>query len=96
VRYVQEEENQMRWEDAVHALYQLQNRMHLHTGGEEEESPERVGTVANMSGAMGLIPRRAKYIEGLENRLGRMENLLRLSGGFPNSMWRCTYPMRTT
>ena len=34
----------MRWEDAdLHALYQLQNRMHLYTGGEEEESPERVG-----------------------------------------------------
>jgi hypothetical protein len=30
-------------------------------------------TDANISG-------RAKYIEGLENRLGRMEHLLRLSG----------------
>ncbi len=26
------------------------------------------------------ILKRAKYIEGLENRLGRMEHLLRLSG----------------
>jgi hypothetical protein len=47
LRYVQEEEDQVRWEDAlVHALYQLQNRMHLYAGGEEEESPQRVGQAA--------------------------------------------------
>lgn len=31
---------------------------------------------------------RAKYIEGLENRLGRMESLLRLSGTPLMSCWR--------
>ena len=33
---------------------------------------------------------RAKYIEGLENRLGRMESLLRLSGRFLDSVGRCS------
>lgn len=33
-----------------------------------------------VSAATYQSPRRAKYIEGLENRLGRMESLLRLSG----------------
>lgn len=31
-------------------------------------------------GWTNTLPRRAKYIEGLENRLSRMESLLRLSG----------------
>jgi hypothetical protein len=36
------------------------------------------------------IGKRAKYIEGLENRLGRMEHLLRLSGtsaAAPSPSW---------
>lgn len=38
---------------------------------------------------IGLTVIRAKYIESLENRLGRMENLLRLSGMISaHLMWR--------
>lgn len=62
----------------MYALYQLQNGMRLHTGGEEEESSQRVSD--NLVLRPKLIFFRAKYIEGLENRLGRMESLLRLSG----------------
>ena len=36
---------------------------------------------------------RAKYIEGLENRLGRMESLLRLSG---MQWWSCRVGLDTT
>ena len=46
LRYVPEEKDKMRWEDAsVLALSQLQDRMYIYAGGEEEESPERVGLI---------------------------------------------------
>lgn len=67
-------------------LHQLQNGMHLHTSGEEAESSERVCIpVYFIAYSVLYLTRvyffyRAKYIEGLENRLGRMESLLRLSG----------------
>ena len=35
-------------------------------------------------------PKGAKYIEGLENRLGRMEHLLRLSGTQHTPLWQTT------
>lgn len=55
--------------------------MYLHSGGKEAESTERVRSIASENLPHSLIlSNRAKYIEGLENRLGRMESLLRLSG----------------
>ena len=43
LRYVPEEENQMRWENAVMlALSQLQHGMHLHPCGKEAEPSEGV------------------------------------------------------
>ena len=54
--------------------------MHLHASGEKTKSPQRVRAAANQSCGHELIELRAKYIEGLENRLGRMESLLKLSG----------------
>jgi hypothetical protein len=59
--------------------------MYLHTGGEEEESTKRVsgsrpGRKRSWPNHGILNEPSAKYIEGLENRLGRMESLLRLSG----------------
>lgn len=75
----------MRRQDAqVLALHQLQDGLCFHACREEEESAERVGWVffftcfGEGDSSNGLF--RAKYIEGLENRLGRMESLLRLSG----------------
>jgi hypothetical protein len=41
---VPEEEDQVRRQDAVmHTLPELQDRMHLYTGGEEETAAEGVG-----------------------------------------------------
>jgi hypothetical protein len=54
--------------------------MCLHTSRKEEKSSERVIIEALRSHIDSDILFRAKYIEGLENRLGRMENLLKLSG----------------
>ena len=62
------------------ALYKLQNRMHIHTGGEEAKSTERVGDLGRIAVTSILTGQSAKYIEGLENRLGRMESLLKMSG----------------
>lgn len=43
MRYVSEKEDKMRWEDArVLTLYQLQDGMHIHAGGEETKSSQRV------------------------------------------------------
>lgn len=56
--------------------------MCVYAGGEEEEPAQRVSNHRHLMpfGADSLTLTRAKYIEGLENRLGRMESLLRLSG----------------
>lgn len=55
--------------------------MHLHAGGEEAQSSERVGLeLLEEVVACAKKLHSAKYIEGLENRLGRMEALLKLSG----------------
>ena len=62
-------------------LHQLQDRMCLHAGREEAESSKRVGISLSLSTFLSLIwNASAKYIEGLENRLGRMESLLKMSG----------------
>lgn len=43
LRHVPEEEDQVRRQDAqVFALYQLQDRLRLHTSGKETESAKRV------------------------------------------------------
>jgi hypothetical protein len=43
MRHVSEKENQMRWAHAeMLTLYQLQDRMRIHAGGEEKKSSERV------------------------------------------------------
>lgn len=84
MRYVPEEEDQMRRQDAlVHTLPELQDRMHLHTGREEKAAAERVGR-SDVSDYLGANGNSAKYIEGLENRLARMESLMRLSGVLPD------------
>lgn len=79
-----EEEDQVRRQDAqMLPLYQLQDRMHLHSGGEEAESAKGVrfrSMTLCFPRARAKTIHRAKYIEGLENRLGRMESLLKLSG----------------
>lgn len=86
LRHVPEEEDQVRRQDAqVFALYQLQNRLCIHTSGKEAESAKRVRpgrstTCMRPHSADARYSYSAKYIEGLENRLGRMESLLRLSG----------------
>lgn len=54
--------------------------MYLYTSGEEEATPQRVSRAPPFELCALLIIQSAKYIEGLENRLGRMEHLLRLSG----------------
>ena len=44
MRYVPEEEDQVRRQDAlVYALPELQDRMHLYAGGEEATASQRVG-----------------------------------------------------
>src|SRR2546421_3365335 len=57
--------------------------MRIYTGREEAQSAERVGTLSRVNVRWYLIIHSAKYIEGLENRLGRMESLLKLSGLLP-------------
>ena len=43
MRYVQEEEDQVRWQVAgLHALHQLQDRMRLYAGGKEAEPSQGV------------------------------------------------------
>jgi hypothetical protein len=43
MRYVPEEEDQVRWQDAfVYTLPELQDGVYLHTGREEEAAAERV------------------------------------------------------
>lgn len=56
--------------------------MYLHPSREETEPSKRVciDTMSAHVVRIKLICLRAKYIEGLENRLGRMESLLKLSG----------------
>jgi hypothetical protein len=54
--------------------------MCIYTGREEAQSAERVGTLSRVDVRWSLIIHSAKYIEGLENRLGRMESLLKMSG----------------
>lgn len=90
LRHVQEEEDQVRRQaSGLHALHQLQNRLRLHPSREEAQSSQGVRRskyqplpAAHKPPAELSLPcaSRAKYIEGLENRLGRMESLLRLSG----------------
>ena len=77
-----EEENQVRRQNAqVFALHQLQNGLHLHASGKETQSAQGVWPlVATMLVLVADTVLSAKYIEGLENRLGRMESLLKLSG----------------
>ena len=77
-----EEENQVRWQNAqVLALHQLQNGLYFHPPGEETQSTQGVRPlVATMLVPIADLVPSAKYIEGLENRLGRMESLLKLSG----------------
>jgi hypothetical protein len=64
----------------VFTLHKLQNRMHIYTGGKEEESAQGVSGLVRVAMTNILISHSAKYIEGLENRLGRMESLLKMSG----------------
>ena len=80
MRHVSKEEDQVRWEATVWPLSKLQDRVHLYTCREEAKSSKRVSMTGGVKSHSLLIPSRAKYIEGLENRLGRMESLLRLSG----------------
>lgn len=54
--------------------------MYLYSIGEEAQSSKRVIPSTTWCISARLMLRSAKYIEGLENRLGRMESLLRLSG----------------
>jgi hypothetical protein len=83
LRHVPEEEDQMRRQDAlVHTLPELQDGMYLHTGREEKAATKGVCTPSPLSAWM-LTMHSAKYIEGLENRLARMESLMRLSGVLP-------------
>ena len=43
MRHVPEEKDQVRWQDAVLlALFELQDGMHLYTGGEEAKPSQRV------------------------------------------------------
>ena len=55
--------------------------MYFHASGEEAQSTQRVSepVIQNWRPQTDAFFR-AKYIEGLENRLGRMESLLRMSG----------------
>lgn len=84
LRYVSQEEDQVRWENAqVLALHQLQDRLHFHPRREKAQPAQGVCLLCSVACCVGMALTarfRAKYIEGLENRLGRMESLLRLSG----------------
>lgn len=57
--------------------------MYLHAGREEAPTAQRVGNSTGSTEGPHADPDRAKYIEGLENRLARMESLMRLSGVLP-------------
>ena len=71
----------MRRQDAgMLALHELQDRMHLYPGREEEEPSQGVSLIRPFPMFRRSECQSAKYIEGLENRLGRMEQLLKLSG----------------
>lgn len=75
----------MRRQDArLHPLLELQDRVHIHTGREEAPAAKRVRNM--LTGKEPPVADRgsAKYIEGLENRLARMESLMRLSGVLPD------------
>lgn len=56
--------------------------MCIHTGGEEAKSSKGVCNQAcpPIVNSFAYFTHRAKYIESLENRLGRMESLLKMSG----------------
>ena len=59
--------------------------MRFHTGRKEAQSSQRVSFTEECRTCLWCATTdaalsRAKYIEGLENRLGRMETLLKLSG----------------
>ena len=71
----------MRWKAAeMFTLSQLQDRVCLHTSRKEAQSAERVRCFSESAPGSLLTICSAKYIEGLENRLGRMEALLKMSG----------------
>ena len=61
-------------------LHKLQDGMYIYSTGEKAQPSERVVQPTTCVLFARLTLRSAKYIEGLENRLGRMESLLRLSG----------------
>jgi hypothetical protein len=85
MRHVPEEEDQVRRQDAlVYTLPELQDRVHLHTSREEAAAAQRV-CCAHLTGCGSADRNSAKYIEGLENRLARMESLMRLSGVLPDN-----------
>lgn len=54
--------------------------MHRYPGREEAKSAQEVGSSQPQPFHAADGRSSAKYIEGLENRLGRMESLLRMSG----------------
>lgn len=84
MRHVPQEEDQVRRQDArLHPLHQLQDRVHLHTGREEAPAAQGVCLFYFFTYFSYADGGRAKYIEGLENRLARMESLMRLSGVLP-------------
>src|SRR6266516_7540106 len=80
----------MRWQaTGMHTLCQLQDRVCFHAGGKEAQSSQRVSLTTILTNFVNFVLTfnptiRAKYIEGLENRLGRMESLLKLSGLLPD------------
>lgn len=93
---MQKEEDQVRRQaPAVQPLRELQDGVCLHSSREEADASKRVrfGIFFDEFGAKSsghsqlTSAHRAKYIEGLENRLGRMEHLLRLSGKNSTLWW---------
>lgn len=66
------------------ALHQLQDGLCVYAGGKETQPAKRVSSLRRSCRLVSRVADpglcSAKYIEGLENRLGRMESLLRLSG----------------
>jgi hypothetical protein len=82
---VPEEEDQVRWQDAlVYTLPKLQDRVHIYTSREEATAAKRVRCTPQLTNRSRTDRNSAKYIEGLENRLARMESLMRLSGVLPD------------
>ena len=56
MRYVSQEEDQVRREDAgLHTLPELQDGVYIHSGGEEEESAQRVSAAETISN-LGVQP----------------------------------------